>query len=1324
MRPQAGREKIVAPPGLLHRRYSAPETVMRKYRLEQLKAQESNRTPEMCTCALSDAEAGSAGTARRNRGVVRSSALLRRLRGRVTCTCACRCTPACRSLDASRSELRPTFSASASGRTSPKRLLRVDSSTTLSPLGVSSAAERDAAISSLTDTYVGIGSASETSSKNVSETGLRGSGIMGDATPTVGTDGCGELHDGSSFANSSDTFTVTTCTTRDAARMTPSSATARTDDGQQRGNDHPRESAVTTRPRSYDILEIVVSESLDTNYTSGSNVSFSDSAQKRQEKRSPEKYNSYKDLSGDDIDEYVSGILVESLNSLTDQLESMNASFGANGKLNIIEKEIKIKLQNTGVNTIVHLSPTSNNQIIFGHEELCSSDERRESCDGQGAPSPAPRDQPAGANRPARPARPALPHHSNSAVLQQIQRLFQDDFQVLERDALYSNESMSSISHIEISKANVYVENESASYCTTAEAIEKPASSVTSEVISGVGASNYYENIADNALVARFSAFPHSESMEVNTSSSEDPDMHGSECASLVDSLDDPNSPRSIAFSKSASRRSELVRSSIDVLDLLPENACRTESAASKDKGEAFFVTIKDDHCECDRESKDIVVADHMPETIKQRLYRRHRNRELRLERARRCKAQQLRRELAHQRHGHLRSANKEVEREGISLVKSLIDDAILKIIQDELKCMRIKQKSVLMVSAKSDESLCAKNRKKDVDLSSHCKKLSKNSSSQSCSEGIDKKYRKEKFQIRGKLSLQAYPSSPRDDSKSKRIYQKSEIHDGKRCIEILEILEYVSSSASSPDTSNSDENHSAKIKKSRIPVPVSDRVSSQQINTSKSSAASSDATSINIPYNMESMSVHSPSAARDVIVRADAHADGAAASARRRSATPHCEPRSRSNSLRFKRVFDMIPEEKSIASVESVSEDHMHCRRASLPTLSDNPSHVEQESFKKKEGVLKINCTTTGIVGVNSISDSTTGKETRSAGTSPMPNKVVHRSVLTQTHAVGSSTSPNRSAGTSPIRNMSMSTQTLSPRRKSTPNQYPKIKIQQVSQSLQRRREQSRGPFAQQHPQHPQPPRPPGGGNGRREKTVRQEEGVRLPLCGAGAGAAGGAGGTADCSSSSSSESGGLLCALAPGWLHRDVTRSEVCAGQWAVTVAGSCRATLPTDVEMRLRFPDTALAPRACPPRAAQPAHPLCRAERCVGRRSTPARVALALTKEASDSSILASKSVKKSVDSLPEVETFRASRTSTKHSVKTRRCSPACWLPDRPQDGARPLPRVSEALSVRGAAIVPARKPRPPRPQRPPRPIITSDHRDLCGLCDRQALNHRTT
>lgn len=904
--------------------------------------------------------------------------------------------------------------------------------------------------------------------RDVSETGLRRSGIT-----TVCSDGTGECRDGMSLVDSSDTVTLPTCTTRDVTRTASISAAARADNVQL-GNVLSRESPLTTRPRSYDILEIVVSESLDTNYTSGSNVSLSDNIQNRLEKKPPEKHSSYKDISGENIDEYVSSILVESLNSLTDQLESMNASIGVNGKLNIIEKEIKIKLQNTGVNTIVHLSPTSNNQIIFGQEELCSSEERREGRGGPGAPSPAPRDESAAAAAAVAVAghstRPEIAHDSNRAVLQQIQRLFQDDFQLLERDARYSNESMSSISHIEISKADVYMENEPVSYSTTAETIKNPASSEASEVISGVGAGNYYENIVDNALVARFSAFPHTESMVVNTSSSEDHDLHGSDCASLVDSLDDPNSPRLLAFSKSTGRRSELVRSSIDVLDLLPENTCRTESAASKDKSEAFFVTIKDDHCEYERENKDIVVADHMPETIKQRLYRRHRNRELRLERARRSKTQQLRRELTQQRHGHQCSARKEIDRQGMSLIKSLIDDAILKIIQDELKCMRIKQKSVLMVSAKSDESLCAKNRKTDVDLISHCKKISKTNTSQSYPDGIDKRYRKEKFQIRGKLSLQAYPSSPLDDRKSKRIYQKSEIHDGKRCIEILEILEYVSSSASSPDTCNSEENLSAKVKKSRIPIPVSDRVGSQQIQISKSSANSSDASSPSFLYNEENMNIHSPSTARELSVRTDARADGATVTVRRRTAVPHCEPRSRSNSLRFRRIFDMIPEEKSIVSMETKNEDHTYRRRASLPSLNDDPSNAEK-GYNTEEA-LKICRTSVGTVSVNLTADPTIGKETRSAGTSPMPSGIVHRSVLTQTHAAGSSTTPNRSVATSPIRNMSMSTQTLSPPRKSGSNQYPKIKFQQqVSQSLHRRREQSRESCAQQQPQPPQPP-------------------------------------------------------------------------------------------------------------------------------------------------------------------------------------------------------------------------------------------------------------
>ncbi|XP_028157754.1 uncharacterized protein LOC114350950 [Ostrinia furnacalis] len=80
--------------------------------------------------------------------------------------------------------------------------------------------------------------------------------------------------------------------------------------------------------------------------------------------------------------------------------------------------------------------------------------------------------------------------------------------------------------------------------------------------------------------------------------------------------------------------------------------------------------------------------------------------------------------------------------------------------------------------------------------------------------------------------------------------------------------------------------------------------------------------------------------------------------------------------------------------------------------------------------------------------------------------------------------------------------------------------------------------------------------------------------------------------------------------------------------------------------------------------------------------------MKKEALDSSILASKSMKKSSDPLPDLETFRASRSKTKSSVKTRRgYSLHCWLP---ADEPTPV-RSSNGLSVLGCAIVPELKPR---------------------------------
>ncbi|XP_063627019.1 uncharacterized protein LOC134798573 [Cydia splendana] len=250
--------------------------------------------------------------------------------------------------------------------------------------------------------------------------------------------------------------------------------------------------------------------------------------------------------------------------------------------------------------------------------------------------------------------------------------------------------------------------------------------------------------------------------------------------------------------------------------------------------------------------------------------------------------------------------------------------------------------------------------------------------------------------------------------------------------------------------------------------------------------------------------------------------------------------------------------------------------------------------------------------------------------------------------------------------------------------------------------------------------------------------------------------------SSSSGSDSGGssLLCA-APRWLaarrrrprlaraahtsrasHRlrpasqpDVTdntgnkaRSAAAAGPdaaggWSVTVAGSCRAALPADVEMRLRFPRDARPPppRAAPrpPRADADNTPRrsiatrsdetgttecwCRccscgagganaAPRVPGAPNAPAlppppsrRASLTFTMKKDDSSALNRKSRKKcSHTHLPQLEP--AGDGQRRRSSKMRRaCSLQCWLPA--------APRRTGELAVEGSAIVPELKPRAP-------------------------------
>lgn len=509
-----------------------------------------------------------------------------------------------------------------------------------------------------------------------------------------------------------------------------------------------------------------------------------------------------------DIDEYVSNILVESLNSLTDQLECI----GRDRHMSVVEKEIKVKLQNAGVNTVVHLSPTSNHQIIFGNEELYHDEARREPRDENALSI---REEPPSAesneNRPSAehptaaspspyPCDPFDIHHDDvdRSVLQQIQKLFQDELRSLAPDES-ATADRPEVSHVDISDVDAFIEGAEAAL------VERDLR----QAYGGVGAGNYYPDAGERPVVPRFSAMPHTDSMEVHASSSDD--LGGSDCTSLVDSLDDPNSPRYPSSRRPRSgRRTELARSAVAVLDLLPERAAPTP----RDKPESFFIDIADD--ERGRAEENVTVAERMPEVIKQRLHRRHRKREQRMESARRSRARPQRRERAAER-----ARRAALERDCAALVGALVDDVIAKVTLDEYRSARVQRRPAVPADGATSVKRTWRRRPTPTDRREPFK------ASKNCATPPDSGNGVEPHRVHAKLSLR--PPRP-EERVAKRLYQKSEIREGDRCIEILEIVECGATSHSSTDTIHSDENQNicTKNKKSRIPVPVTERAPRQ----------------------------------------------------------------------------------------------------------------------------------------------------------------------------------------------------------------------------------------------------------------------------------------------------------------------------------------------------------------------------------------------------------------------------------------------------------------------------------------------------------------
>ncbi|XP_026331590.1 uncharacterized protein LOC113238949 isoform X2 [Hyposmocoma kahamanoa] len=653
--------RVAASPGLLRRRYSVPETVMRRCRL----ARQWSEPERASTSGRSPGSSPSRGANERSVGAresVRRCALLRRMWGRNPNGAGAAPSPPCccgsRSLDGSHTDLEAV------------RLPRPSERRRRSPLPY-------------TESYA-----------RTSSTVPSGDGDTVDLEP--------------------DRPIMETYDLAGEPRFRETSTIGDTS-GSRRSPDPPTDDFPARPHAPYDLLEIAVSETSH----------GSDSPDRRAVRATPPSaLRTFKpSIMERNIDEYVADILVESLNSLTDRLETIAAT--TEGRMSVIEKEIKVKLQNAGVNTVVHLSPTSNHQIIFGNEELCERDA--------------------------------------SATSRRVQSLFEGGEPIEDRRRGTDDRDLQ---------------------------------------------------------------FPPPQSAEANPATGA---SAGSPCTSLVDSLDDPSSPR---FPLG--------------IDSTVSNRPGENNTSRGDRSESFFIRLEDDECDCAKDN--LVVADRMPERIKKRLQRRHRRRERRAEVARRGRTGGSRSD---------RNRGAAVERTCAALVDSLVDDAISRIAREEYRCARIGRRLREETRAPVDAS----------------------------------RQRTER-----RLALAPEPApAPRRDRAPRRSYRKSEIHDGEKCIEILEIVEYANVSRSSSDVTSDECGSGVKCRRSRIPVPVPDE--SRRPGRAGAVRAAPPSTATAPP---------------------PAPAAATAAHAARRASVPSCDGRLRTDSLRFERVFDAIPEERGGLGSES----------------------------------------------------------------------------------------------------------------------------------------------------------------------------------------------------------------------------------------------------------------------------------------------------------------------------------------------------------------------------------------------------------------------
>ncbi|XP_077294546.1 uncharacterized protein LOC143917047 isoform X2 [Arctopsyche grandis] len=849
---------------------------------------------------------------------------------------------------------------------------------------------------------------------------------------------------------------------------------------------------------SLECLEVVVSETLNSTMFEEKNKEVA----KREDTKADVNSNNI-DLSVSesssrnthriDLDQYVSNILIDSLNTMTDQINEMNSNIDDDRKLNILEKEIKVKLQSVSaspINLITNpiittlitsipdkellettvieekmrsLAYTTESKLFplessivetrplsTNYDEMRLSKDLKvidESVAADDQTNLEPEETQLNNNvykeeiyLNVENTDTPLPYDVNDnesgnisfedaktkAVLRQLHRMFEnnsnknsldlghgnvdDNFNLCVEDApkgYFCGSTNESTSHLEMSTdVDVFVDNSMNKIMSSIDINYNPEDLQNSlngnedddaiekldipelrlkqgnNIMSNIGSGSVYEKPPQRPLVVpRFSAIPHSASMEVNTSTDEEDLDCQSDCMSLVDSLDDPNSPRFPFTNEKAVKKAnkhdvKLVRG--DIMTLLPENSTvTTDTKSPREKSEKFFIPIKEDAMEVIKEN--IVVAEHMPEKIREKLYQRQQKRELRKEYHKRKKMKQLKKELHRQKKVEGEKAEEvdqlDVNSKVESIKKSTLDAPKSKTISNEVdkkeKLLSNGKKS-LQRSKKDDVlkniesfvidkqgnfqtkgTVARKPEKKERALKSQNRIENIKADDSYLYKKNDENDTIEAVDTIKVLKSKIEPDRNDHSSRPRRLYQKTEFQEGNKHVEILEIVECIESSPEPSDESQESISDGRRPSNSKIPVlqkiskmksiqksgkgcrspigkvtPMNITAAKSERDHYKNTNSKTDQLIANILIdafnkdNLENSNVQLVLSPRDKkstsnqsLQTSPQISGGKRMSIPQQSAPSTIIPK-------YRRKFDVIPEEKSSASIESSNEE------------------------------------------------------------------------------------------------------------------------------------------------------------------------------------------------------------------------------------------------------------------------------------------------------------------------------------------------------------------------------------------------------------------